>query len=223
VRTRICSALLGVALALPPVAMCRDFLTTDEADQIRILQETNARLMKYAEFARQRVELLASLIGEQKAGRASLIHETLEDYTRIIEAIDTVSDDALLRGVDIGEGIVAVVAEQEEFLTALEEIEESEPDDLARYRFVLENAIATTEDSLEINQEDLAKREAAVLDREIERSEELDRLMTPAAARERAEAAKKREDEEEKEKEKQRKAPSLYREGEVPTQDQPNR
>lgn len=210
---RIGTVLLVLALGLSMAAPGRDFLTTDEADQIRLLQETNARLAKYAEFAEQRLDLVASLLTETKEGRTTLIHETLEDYTRIIEAIDTVADDALLRGVDIGEGIREVIGEEEEFLTVLEEIEQSGPEDLARYRFVLENAILTTEDSLEINREDLAEREAAVADREKQQREQLEELMTPAA-REHAEVER----EERQEEEESQKAPSLYRPGEEPVE-----
>jgi len=215
---RLGTVLLAVVLGSPMAADGRDFLTTDEADQIRLLQETNARLAKYAEFAEQRVDLLASLLAEAKEGRTTLIYETLEDYTRIIEAIDTVADDALLRGVDIGEGIREVITEEEEFLTVLEEIEQGEPADLARYRFVLENAILTTEDSLEINREDLAEREAAVADRENRQREQLEEFMTPAA-REHAEAERTERQEEEE----SQKAPSLYRPGEEPGEDPSDR
>lgn len=206
-------ALACLVLGTASLAPGRDFLTTDEADQIRLLQETNARLAKYAEFARQRVELLQQLLAEEKAGRTTLVHETLEDYTKIIEAMDTVADDALLRDVDIGEGITVVIAEEEVFLDLLTAIEENEPSDLARYRFVLDNAILTTEDSLEINREDLGAREAEVADRERARQREIEDLMTPESTLERQEAASEREEDE------QREAPSLYREGEQPQQD----
>jgi len=214
-RARIYGVLVCLVLGTAPLFAARDFLTTDEADQIRLLQETNARLAKYAEFARQRVELLEQLLSEEKAGRTTLIHETLEDYTKIIEAIDTVADDALLREVDIAEGIAAVIAEEKEFIASLEKIEDDEPSDLARYRFVLENAILATEDSLEINEEDLGARRADVVDREEESQRQLDELMTPESARQRQEAASERAQEEEE----RRDAPSLYREGEEPQDD----
>ncbi len=214
-RVTTIGILVCLALGTAPLFAARDFLTTDEADQIRLLQETNARLAKYAEFARQRVELLEQLLSEEKAGRTTLIHETLEDYTKIIEAIDTVADDALLREVDITEGIAAVIAEEKEFIASLEKIEDDEPSDLARYRFVLENAILATEDSLEINEEDLSARRADVVDREEESQRQLDELMTPESARQRQEAASERAQEEEE----RRDAPSLYREGEEPQDD----
>ncbi len=189
----------------------RDFLTTDEADQIRLAQEPNLRLKLYADFARQRIDLLKHLLSREKAGRASMIHETLEDYTKIIEAIDTVADDALLRGVPVKEGITAVAAAEKEFLSVLEKIPESKPKDISRYRFVLDIALDTTSDSLEVSEEDLRKRRAEVTEREKRERQELESLMTPENARERNQQAAKTK---KKEEEHKKKAPSLYRKGE---------
>ena len=87
----------------------RDFLTADEVDQIRLTaQDPNARLTLYSTFARLRVDMLKQAVVKEKAGRSAFIHQTLEDYTKIIEAIDTVADDALKHGTIITEGISAV-------------------------------------------------------------------------------------------------------------------
>ncbi len=204
---------------LPPLLVClasplmadRDFLTTDEADQVRLVQEPNQRLKLYALFAKQRIDLVQSLLAEAKPGRTSLIHEALQDYTKIIETIDIVADDALLRGVDIQEGLAAVAESEKAFLASLQKIRHNEPRDIARYRFVLENAIETTQDSLEVSLEDLRERKAAAVEREKQEREELESLMTPESARERREQAAEFQ---KKEEEQKRKAPTLYRKGE---------
>lgn len=186
----------------------RDFLTADEVDQVRLAQEPNMRLRLYLNFAEQRLKLLEQAIAQEKAGRSKLVHDLLEDYTNIIEAIDTVSDDALKRKVDISEGIKAVADTNPGMLARLEKIRESEPNDIARYQFVLDNAIDTTRDSAELAAEDLQKRSTDVQVRAKKEVEERESMMRPE------EVAAKRQ-EEKKAAETKRKAPTLRRKGEV--------
>jgi hypothetical protein len=136
----------------------RDFLTADEIDQVREIQEPNARLKLYVQFARQRLALLQQFLSKEKPGRSALIHDTLEDYTHIIEAIDTVADDALIRKANLELGMKEVVAAEAEMLATLQKVEDTAPKDLARFEFVLKNAIDTTSDSKELSEEDLHTR-----------------------------------------------------------------
>jgi hypothetical protein len=204
--------LLVVACALScalPAWQERDFLTSDEADQIREAQEPNARLQLYATFAKTRVALIENLLANQKPGRTALIHDTLEDYAHVIEAIDTVADDALRRKIDVAEGIKAVAETEKAMLATLQKLDASPQKDYARYEFAMKQAIETTQDSVELSASDLSARAATVAAREKKEKAELDSMKRPE------EVAEKK-TEEKKDGETKRKAPTLRRKGEVP-------
>lgn len=204
--------LLGSLQVMP--AQDRDFLTADEADQIREAQEPNLRLKLYIKFAQVRVELVKQLMGTEKAGRSLLIHDTLEDYTKIIEAIDTVADDALKRKVPIAEGMKAVAEAEKTMAEELRKLDQKPGKDYPRFEFAMKQAIETTEDSSELSSEDLTQRAAEVADKEKKSKAELDSMMNPKDLEQKKTAQKK-------ETEQKRKAPTLRRKGEVPPQKDP--
>lgn len=175
------SLLLLFVLLIPAFGQ-RDFLTSDETDQIRDAQEANARLQLYLHFARQRVDQVKSLIASAKPGRSALIHDLLEDYTNIIDAIDTVSDDALKHRKDISIGTKALAKTEPDLLKTLEAIQESHPKDLSRYDFQLKQAIGSTNDSIELASGDLSKRTTEVAEKADKDKKEIESLSakTPA-------------------------------------------
>ena len=197
-------------LMAAPLAAQRDFLTADEIEKIREAQEPNLRLKLYSEFAQERVDLIKHLLDKDKAGRSALIHDTLDEYCKILDAVDTVTDDALSRKLDVKAGLAAVASQEKEMLPYLQKVADSHPRDLERYDFMLKQAIEATSDSLDAAQEDLGQRAEEVEAREKrERQERLD-AMSPVEREQEKQAAEKKAVEESQ----QKKAPTLYRPGE---------
>lgn len=208
---RLCVVLL--LMAAQQLFAQRDFLTADETDQVRLAQDPNDRVKLYIHLAKQRLNLAQHALSKEKAGRSILVHDALEDYSQIIDAIDTVSDDALKRKLDIKEGMAAVAAGEKELLEQLEKIEESQPKDLARYEFALKQALETTRDSLALSQQDIGQRTAEVQAKEQKEKKELDAAMSTKELEEKKATEKK-------EAATKRKPPTLYKKGEQKPADQ---
>lgn len=217
---RFLLALLFLAASgAAPAAAQVDFLTNDEADQLRLAQEPDIRLQLYLKFARQRVDLLDQLFAKPKTGRSGMIHDTLEQFTQIVEAIDNNIDDAIRRKKPIA-SLSAVAKAEREMLAALEKFAALEAADKGRYQFALDQAIETVRDSADLSEQDMKERTQAVEQREVDIRKERDAMMAPE---------RKQELEKEKAKieaEKQgvapgKKRPSLYKAGEKPGEKQP--
>lgn len=190
-------------------AQDRDFLTPNEVEQIRQVQDPNERLLLYIHFAKQRIDVVQNYLAKDKPGRSIFVHNNLEDYNKIIEAIDSVSDDALKHNRPIDKGMVAVLNAEKEFLDQLNKIQDSEPRDLERYKFVLEQAIDTTHDSRELSLEDSRKRSTELASEDAKEKKDREAAMPAKEVKERNKAAGA-------EQEKDKKLPSLYRPGEKP-------
>ncbi len=201
--------LLSLAPRLP--AQTRDYLSTIEVDQIRDVQEPNERMRLYTKYARLRLDILMQTLQKQKPGRSAFIHDTLEDYAHIIEAIDSVADDALRRKVAIDKGMQVVAEAEKEFIEKLNKVEPMNPPDISRYDFVLKQAIDTTTDSLELSQEDATKRQADVLAAEAKEKKDREAAMSTKEVTERKQQKQQQDQDKEK-----KKIPSLYRPGEKP-------
>src|SRR5436305_2954518 len=160
-------------------AQQRDFLTADEVDQIREAQEPNARLKLYARFAKERLDLVKSLLSKEKAGRSLMIHDALEDYARIIDAIDDVSDQAVSKKAELKEGLSYVARLEQDALPVLKRVQDSKPKDLERYEFALKTAIDTTRDSLDLAEGDVEQRAHDVEAREEREKKAVQDAMSP--------------------------------------------
>ena len=205
-------AMLVATLAFgQELSMTKDFLTEFEADQIRLAQDPNERIPFYLQFAKLRMALIDQLLAKEELGRGAKVHDNLAEVGRIVEAVDMVIDDALLRDADISETIPVLLNTERELLSRLVAIQEKDLDDLWRYEFVLEDAIYVLEDSIEITSEDLAARKSGLI--EADDAEKAAREKT--MSRERLEEVQGVEQERQKEeKEREKKRPSLLKKGE---------
>lgn len=201
---------LGLLLVLP-LAAERDFLTADEANQIReTAQDPNARLKLYVHFAKQRLDMVKSMLSKEKAGRSILVHDALDDYAHIIDAIDDVIDDALKHQAELKIGLSAVQSGEAAMLADLQKIRDNQPKDIARYEFSLKQAIESTSDSLDLAREDLGKRTADVKAKDERDQKEVESLTQPKDLEQKKAEEKKAEDTQRK-----RKPPTLRRPGET--------
>jgi hypothetical protein len=217
-RTLACCVLLAAGSGI-----ARDFLTADEIDQIKEAQEPNLRLKLYADFAKLRINLVKNLLSKEKSGRSILIHDTLEDYSKILDAIDTVADAAAAKKADIKLGLAAVATVEKQALPVLKQIQENAPKDLERYEFALTQAIETTSDSLDLAQEDLGKRGTDAEERIEKEKKSIEAEMTPVEkeGQKAADDAQKKADAEkaaEGDAQPKRKPPTLLRPGEKPAE-----
>ena len=166
----------------------------------------------YVHFAKERIAEIKQFLSKEKPGRSALIHDTLEDYTHIIEAIDTVADDALRRKAPIDEGMKAVADAEKEMLATLNKIEESDAKDLQRFEFALKAAIDTTSDSEELSQEDIHSRTTDLAAKDQKEKEEKQAILGTADK----DNKKTADNTDAKDDKPKRKAPSLYKPGEKP-------
>jgi hypothetical protein len=207
------AGLIAVGLALAGIAGAqdRDFLTTDEAAQIKEAQEPNIRIELYAKFARRRIDLVKSLLSKDKQGRSIVIHDALDDYSQILDAIDAVIDDALARKLDVKQAMIPLANYERDALPLLRKIRESQPKDLDRYDFVLKSAIDATNDAIDSADADLAERAKDVQHRDEEERKAAEQNMTPADK-----TAKQQQDQknDQQQQQQQRKPPTLLRPGE---------
>jgi hypothetical protein len=175
------AAILILACAAPLAAQDKDFLTADEIDQLRIVaQEPDARIKLYLRYAQQRLDLLEQLFARQRTGRSGVIHDTLEQFSSIIDALDASIDDAISHQRPLLAMAETAKAERA-MLGRLEKLAALEGSDKNRYEFALEQAMDTLRDSVEMSEQDLKTRTREVETRENDLRKQREALAAPSA------------------------------------------
>lgn len=204
----LCTLVPALAQELP---RNREFLTDYEIEVLRDSQELDKRMSAYAKFAALRLELIEQALTEEEAGRGAKIHRSLTEYSSIIQAVDDVIDDALLRNKKLDGALEDLLKAEQVFAARLAAIAATDAEDAWRYEFVLEDAIGITDDSLELLAEDLgARKRTVVLQEESEKRRQKERM----APERRKEVERASEQEAAEQAERERKRPSLLRPGE---------
>jgi len=111
--------------------------------------------------------------------------------------------------------MVAVADAEKQFLDKLNKIQDREPKDLDRYKFVLSQAIDTTSDSRELSLQDAHKRSVELTAADAKQQKERDAMMPSKEVTERKKAAAEASDADQEQK---KKVPTLLRPGEKPPQ-----
>ncbi len=209
-KSLIWFAVAALTLTGTLVAQDRDFLSNDEAAQIKESQDPNVRIELYSKFARRRIDLVKSLLSRDKQGRSIIIHDALDDYAQILDAIDAVIDDALERKIDIKPSMNGLSNYERDALPLLKKIRDSQPKDLDRYAFVLKTAIDATTDGIEATSADLDERAKDVQHRAAEEKKAVEQMENPTGKK----AQEKKDGEPPAQQQEQRKPPTLLRPGE---------
>ncbi len=133
-------------LASPTVAQVhsRDPLTEQEVDQMRETADyPNKRLELMIGFARSRMKSISDLRATTKVppDRPQTIHELLQDFVAILDEISDNIDMYGSHNADMRKGLKLLIEADSEWQLQLRELkEQSPPEELQQYSFVLANA-----------------------------------------------------------------------------------
>src|SRR5271166_4970852 len=150
---------LTCALAQHGVAQHRDPLYDKEVNQMREAADyPDKRLEIMAGFARARLATIAQLRADPKAGkdRPMQIHDLLQDFTVLLDEIDDNIDMYGSHKTDMRKGLKLVIEADSEWQLQLRKLkEQSPPEELDQYSFVLANAIEAVKDTADSARKEL--------------------------------------------------------------------
>ena len=157
----LCVVWLTCALACLAPAQHRDPLTEKEVDQMRESAEyPNKRLEFMVGFARARLAAIDKLQADEKAkGRPLQIHDLLQDFTSLLDEIDDNIDLYATHKTDIRKGLTLVIEGSSEWQLKLRTLkQQSPPEDMDQYSFVLANASDAASDTAESARKELQEQ-----------------------------------------------------------------
>jgi len=156
--------LLGLACSLGQysVAQQRDPLNDKEIDEMRESADyPDKRLELMAGFARARMASIEQLRADPKSAkdRPMQIHDLLQDFTSLLDEIDDNIDMYGSHKTDMRKGLKLVIEADSEWQLQLRRLkEQSPPEELDQYSFVLTNASEAAKDTADSARKELQEQ-----------------------------------------------------------------
>ena len=158
----LCVLTLLVPCGLSPAAaQKRDPMSDAEVDQMREAADyPNKRLELMVRFAKERIAMIGLLHSDPPSEtRPKQIHDYLEDFITLLDETDDNIDVYAQHRTDMRKGLKLVIEADSEWQLNLRQLkEQSPPDELPKYSFVLANAIDTVADSAKSSREALEEQ-----------------------------------------------------------------
>ena len=148
---RVCLLIAALAtLPAPAPAQKRDPLNQKEVDEMRESADwPNKRLEVMVKFARARINAVDELQANGKTAkdRPMQIHDLLEDFTALLDELQDNLEMYSTHKADMRKGLVLLIEADSEWQLKLRRLkEQSPPEELDQYSFVLTNATEAVND-----------------------------------------------------------------------------
>jgi len=153
------------------VAQHHDPLNDKEVDQMREAADyPDKRLEIMAGFARARLASIEQLRADPKSAkdRPTQIHDLLQDFTSLLDEIDDNIDMYASHKTDMRKGLKLVIEANSEWQLQLRKLkEQSPPEELDQYSFVLTNATEAVKDSADGSRKELQVQNELARDKKL--------------------------------------------------------
>ncbi len=150
-RSIFCAVLLLCLFPGYGVAQRRDPLNPKEVDEMReVADQPDKRLELMVQFARERMNKIDELRANTKNAkdRPMQIHDLLQDFSSLLDEIDDNVDMYASHQADMRKGLTLVIEANSEWQLKLRRLkEQSPPEELDQYSFVLANASDAVSDT----------------------------------------------------------------------------
>jgi hypothetical protein len=163
--------LLLLALTTSAAAQKRDPLNDKEIDQMRETADyPDKRLEAMVQFTRARIASIEQLQANAKTAkdRPMQIHDLLEDFTALLDEIEDNIDMYSSHKADMRKGLTLLIEADSEWQLKLRRLkEQSPPEELDQYSFVLTNATEAASDMADDARKELQEQNQLAKDKKL--------------------------------------------------------